>query len=122
MTQIVSRFSRLKHLGRSINRRSSRRLVLLLIVSVLLLVSVSLVFAQGGGNFGLTWWTVDGGGHTSSGGDYAISGAIGQPDAGEMSGGAFGLSGGFWNASILISGVEAPASGTRRIYLPLILR
>jgi hypothetical protein len=39
---------------------------------------------------------VDGGGGISSGGDYAISGTIGQPDAGTLSGGDYTLQGGFW--------------------------
>jgi hypothetical protein len=32
----------------------------------------------------------------SSGGNYELSGTIGQLDAGEMSGGAYALTGGFW--------------------------
>jgi hypothetical protein len=50
----------------------------------------------------IDWYTIDGGGGTSSavlpGGDtIAISGTIGQPDAGPaMSGGAFTITGGFW--------------------------
>lgn len=43
--------------------------------------------------------TIDNGGETSSGGTYAVTGSIGQPDAGEMSGGSFALSGGFWDRS-----------------------
>ncbi len=48
------------------------------------------------GGFNLTWFTVDGGGGTSSGGDFVLSGTIGQPDAGTLSGGGFVLRGGFW--------------------------
>lgn len=32
----------------------------------------------------------------STGGDFELSGTIGQPDAGMMEGGGFTLSGGFW--------------------------
>jgi hypothetical protein len=47
------------------------------------------VWAQTGGGFDLTWSTVDGGGFTfSSGSGYELGGTIGQPDAGEASGGA----------------------------------
>jgi hypothetical protein len=46
----------------------------------------------------ITWHTIDGGGGTSGGGDLRISGTVGQPDAGQMSGGSFELSGGFWAA------------------------
>ncbi|MEA3377243.1 MAG: hypothetical protein U9R72_13720 [Chloroflexota bacterium] len=66
--------------------------------------------------YGLSWWTVDGGGYTFSGdGDYALGGTIGQPDAGVMSdnGGTYTLSGGFW-------GGAGPVE--HRIYLPLVLR
>jgi hypothetical protein len=45
----------------------------------------------------ISWWTVDGGGGTSTGGVYTLSGTIGQPDASAaMTGGAYTLTGGFW--------------------------
>jgi hypothetical protein len=56
-------------------------------------------------NYDLTWHTIDGGGGTSSGGTFSISGTIGQPDAQTppvMSGGAFELAGGFWPAAASI--------------------
>ncbi len=46
-------------------------------------------------DYEISWSTIDGGG-TSTGGDYALVGTIGQPDAGEMSGGDYKLAGGFW--------------------------
>ncbi len=51
-----------------------------------------------GGQFEITWYTIDAGGTSSAvGGNFELSGTIGQPDAGaEMSGGQFSLSGGFW--------------------------
>ncbi len=52
--------------------------------------------AQTGGDYELSWSTIDGGGGRSAGGDYALVGTIGQPDAGEMAGGDYELSGGFW--------------------------
>jgi len=52
--------------------------------------------AQTGGNYDLGWNTWDGGGGTSSGGTYEISGTIGQPDTVIMSGGNYTLSCGFW--------------------------
>ena len=83
------------------------RMAYVLLALLLLLVPV-LAYAQGGG-FGLKWWTVDGGGGTGAGGAYALSGTLGQPDAGSMSGGGYTLVGGFW------SGVET----TYRFYMPL---
>jgi hypothetical protein len=45
----------------------------------------------------INWYTIDGGGGTSTGGNFTLSGTIGQPDAGPvMAGGNFTLSGGFW--------------------------
>ncbi len=48
------------------------------------------------GQFDLSWHTTDGGGGSSAGGPYALSGTIGQHDAGKMSGGSFAVTGGFW--------------------------
>ncbi len=45
----------------------------------------------------IPWFTIDGGGGTSSGGAFTLSGTIGHTDAGTpMTGGAFTLTGGFW--------------------------
>jgi hypothetical protein len=50
-----------------------------------------------GQDFAITWYTIDGGGGTSTGGDFSLSGTIGQPDAGgPMTGGDFSIEGGFW--------------------------
>jgi len=48
--------------------------------------------------FAIDWFTIDGGGGTSIGGVYSLSGTIGQPDANAqpMTGGNFSLTGGFW--------------------------
>ena len=48
-------------------------------------------------DFSISWYTIDGGGGTSTGGDFSLSGTIGQHDAGgPMTGGDFSVSGGFW--------------------------
>lgn len=44
----------------------------------------------------IAWSTIDGGGGTSSFGTLAVTGTIGQPDAGTLSGGDIVLRGGFW--------------------------
>jgi hypothetical protein len=52
----------------------------------------------------IDWYKIAGGGGTSTGGTYQVSGTIGQPDAGaNMSGGNYSLTGGFWS---LISVVQ----------------
>jgi hypothetical protein len=57
--------------------------------------------AQVGGPYDLTWSTLDCGGDTtpSTGGDYAISGTVGQHDAGQASAGPYVIIGGFWAAT-----------------------
>lgn len=48
-------------------------------------------------DYAITWYTIDGGGGTSTGGDYSLSGTIGQHDAGgPMIGGDYSVTGGFW--------------------------
>jgi hypothetical protein len=71
------------------------------IVAVLLLVLLLLTAAALAGptNFTASWWTVDGGGGRSSGGNYALSGTVGQFDAHTAStGGDYAVRSGFWQA------------------------
>ena len=56
----------------------------------------------------IDWSTVDGGGGTSTGGIFTVSGTIAQPDAGQMSGGTFTLEGGFWGIVAAIQTEGAP--------------
>jgi hypothetical protein len=52
-------------------------------------------FAQ---QYSIGWFKVSGGGGTSSNGQYAVSGTIGQPDASvAMTGGSYSVTGGFWS-------------------------
>jgi hypothetical protein len=55
----------------------------------------------------IDWYKVAGGGGASSGGNYSLSGTIGQPDASEaMTGGSYSLTGGFWS----LYAVQTPGS------------
>ena len=56
----------------------------------------------------IDWFKIAGGGGTSAGGAYSVSGTIGQPDAGTMSGGAFTLTGGFWALPVAVQSSNAP--------------
>jgi hypothetical protein len=48
--------------------------------------------------YAITWYKVAGGGGTSSGGTYQVSGTAGQQDASSaMTGGTYFLTGGFWS-------------------------
>lgn len=59
--------------------------------------------------YSIDWSTMDGGGGTSTGGDYSLSGTAGQPDAGTMSGGEFVLTGGFWSVLAVVENPPAPS-------------
>ncbi len=49
--------------------------------------------------FDMRWFTIDGGGGSSTSGQFELTGTIGQPDAGPaMSAGSFELVGGFWHS------------------------
>ena len=53
-------------------------------------------------DYAINWHTIDGGGGTSTGGVYSVTGTIGQPDAGTMSGGSYTLTGGFWALPVAV--------------------
>ena len=66
----------------------------------LLFAGLWLLFAAGTANaqnYSVDWYKVAGGGGTSTGGVYSVSGTVGQPDAGMMIGGNYSLTGGFWS-------------------------
>jgi hypothetical protein len=93
----------------TMDRKWFIRLVLLLGVIAILAGGTAVADSLG---YAIDWWTVDSGGGSSSGGRYGLSGTIGQPDAGEMAGGDYTLSGGFW--------VEVQPGYV--VYLPLVMR
>ncbi len=77
-------------------------------------VMLLLGFCARAQNYSIDWHTIDGGGGTSTGGLYSISGTIGQPDAGTMSGGNFSLAGGFWGIIDVIQIPGGPLLTIRR--------
>jgi hypothetical protein len=87
-------------------------------IIVLLLVCLALIagLAHAAGGYGLDWWTVDGGGGASAGGNYLLSGTIGQPDAGPaLTGGNYHLEGGFWGGAL-------SGNAQLKVYLPVVGR
>ena len=65
------------------------------------------LFAQ---QYSIDWYKIAGGGGTSTGGTYQVSGTIGQPDASAaMNGGQYSVTGGFWS---LIQVVQTPGAPT----------
>ena len=74
--------------------------------NLILLLSLLLPAASFGQLYSIDWYKIAGGGGTSAGGTYQVSGTIGQPDAGgAMTGGNYSVTGGFW---ALISAVQTP--------------
>jgi hypothetical protein len=76
------------------------------------ILTLCLVFLAGGfqvafaQSYSIGWYKIAGGGGTSTGGVYAVTGTIGQHDAGgPMTGGNYSLTGGFW---ALVSAVQTP--------------
>ncbi len=78
-------------------------------VGLLSCMGVGLVGSDAHGQpFSIDWYTIDGGGGTSTGGVYTLSGTIGQPDAGTMAAGNFALRGGFWSLYAAVQTEGAP--------------
>jgi hypothetical protein len=72
-----------------------------------LLPQLSALHAQ---TYSIDWSTIDGGGGTSTGGVYSVSGTIGQPDAGgPMTNGQYSVTGGFWALPQAVQTEGAPA-------------
>ncbi len=75
------------------------RLVTLVVVCLLvggLVISTASASIQSN-DYSVSWYTFDGGGDVSTGGDYTVMGTIGQPDAGQHSRhSTYNLTGGFW--------------------------
>jgi hypothetical protein len=89
-----------------------RRLTMLMTIVLVLVVSTTLATSSGG--YDLSWFTVDGGGGTVSGGDYTLSGTAGQPDVGPaLSSSGYTLVGGFWRGAVARSWP---------LYLPLVFK
>ena len=64
-------------------------------------------------SYTVDWYKIAGGGGTSTGGVYSVSGTIGQPDAsGAMTGGNYSVTGGYW---ALINVVQTPGAPALKI-------
>jgi hypothetical protein len=77
-------------------------------------------------HYSIDWFTIDGGGGTSTGGVYCVSGTIGQPDAGgPLTNGQYSVTGGFWGIVAPVQTPGAPRLSVERqganvrIYWPL---
>jgi hypothetical protein len=82
------------------------------VLYVLALLLSTLIFqpsTASGQQYSINWFKVAGGGGTSAGGTYQVSGTIGQHDAGgPMTGGNYSLTGGFWSVITVVQTPGAP--------------
>ena len=85
--------------------------MILTTLALFLVTSVATVRAQ---NYSIDWYKISGGGGTSAGGVYSVSGTVGQHDAGgPMTGASYSLTGGFW----ALYAVQTPGAPLLRIFL-----
>lgn len=57
---------------------------------------LGLIVSSSWGQYEISWYTIDGGGGRSTGGDFTLTGTVSQPDAAYSRGGNYELLGGFW--------------------------
>jgi len=75
-----------------------------------LILASSFCLSAFGQSYSIDWYKIAGGGGTSTGATYQVTGTIGQPDAGgAMTGGNYSLTGGFWS---LIAVAQTPGAPT----------
>ena len=84
------------------------------LIVLFLLLCAGLPVALRAQSYSIDWYKVAGGGGTSTGGVYSVSGTIGQHDAGgPMTGGSYSLTGGFW----ALYAVQTPGAPVLRIFM-----
>jgi hypothetical protein len=92
-----------------------KKAAVFIIPVLLLFLVVAFAFQQ---TYDISWWSIDGGAGTSVGNGFAVSGIIGQPDAGPaMTGGSYAVGGGYWNATL-----DPVTPDDEILFLPLLMR
>jgi hypothetical protein len=77
------------------------------LLTATLALFATLALAQ---SYSIDWHAIDGGGGTSTGGVYSISGTIGQADAGgSTTNGQYSITGGFWVLPTAVRVIAAPS-------------
>ena len=81
-----------------------KRILTISSFAFILLITTIALAQSSGGDFEITKSTIDNGGGTSSGGEFSVTGTIGQPDANPQisTGGKFTLAGGFWATATVV--------------------
>lgn len=84
-------------------------IVSVVLSALVLSVAIESAHAQ---PYEISWYTIDGGGGTSTGGPFTLSGTIGQHDASTpLSGGTFTLQPGFWPGALLAPACPTDVNG-----------
>jgi hypothetical protein len=81
------------------------------ILALILSVAAPLLLPAGAlaQSYNIDWYKIAGGGGTSTGGTYTVSGTIGQPDAsGAMTGGQYSMTGGYWSMINVVQTLGVP--------------
>ena len=74
-----------------------------------IILSSSFCLRALGQQYSVDWFKVSGGGGSSTGSVYSVTGTLGQHDAGgPMTGGNYSLTGGFWSMIALVQEPAAP--------------
>jgi hypothetical protein len=98
------------HHEQTAHRGLSRPASIILLLACFILLHSSFCLRALGQSYSVDWYKIAGGGGTSTGGTYQVSGTIGQPDAsGSMTGGSYSLTGGFWSLINVVQTTGAPA-------------
>ncbi|MEJ2354057.1 MAG: hypothetical protein P8Y03_30140 [Anaerolineales bacterium] len=87
--------------------------ILIIFVVVILIAALAWAASAAPLSLSLKGWRINSGGGESTGGQFRLFSAIGQPEAGSMSGGSYALSGGFL-------GKASPPS--MQIFLPILVK
>ena len=93
-----------------------------LVAGIFAFASALVLYAQ---SYSIDWYKISGGGGTSTGSVYSVSGTIGQHDAGgPMTGGNFSLTGGFWALYAVqtpgapVLSIKLTTTNTAQVYWP----
>jgi hypothetical protein len=90
---------------------------------LMIIAAASFISRASAQSYTIDWYKIAGGGGASTAGVYSVTGTIGQPDAGSMTGGQFSLEGGFWG----VTAIQTPgapflsvtnSSGTSVVFWP----
>lgn len=76
--------------------------------ALLLAAALGQVTTPFAADYATDWWTVAGGGGTSTGSVFTATGTIGQPAAATATGGQFAVQAGFWGILAAVQTTNAP--------------